>query len=90
MLSKIIHFLLMPCSEATLYLEKQKAGQISLWQNWRLKGHLIICKWCRAYNKKIELLDSVLKNKIKASINANFKESEIQDFKNRIKENLKK
>lgn len=80
----------MPCSEATLYLEKLKAGHISVWENWRLNGHLMICKWCRAYEKRVTILDNLLKNKINNPINTNFKDSEIQDFKNKLKGNLKK
>lgn len=50
--------------------------------------HLRICKWCRAYKEKLEILDEVLKRKFSFKENVEIKDSEIQDFKNRMFKNL--
>ncbi|MDR6403554.1 hypothetical protein J2781_000458 [Chryseobacterium geocarposphaerae] len=89
MLKKIIHIIFLPCSEATLLMEKRNAENISPKENWKLNLHLKICKWCRAYKEKLEILDDILKRKFyqeqeKQTIN----DSEIQGFKNKILGNL--
>ncbi len=79
--------LFLPCNEATLLMEKRNAQAISPKENWKLSMHLMICKWCKMYNKKLALLDRVFKKNFfqkETEIN----ESEIQDFKNKIIEKL--
>lgn len=77
----------LPCSEATLLMEKRNAQSISSKENRKLNLHILICKWCKAYNKKLQFLDQVFKKTLsqkKTEIN----ESEIQDFKNKMIEKL--
>ncbi|MEE6128605.1 hypothetical protein V2E39_14510 [Chryseobacterium arthrosphaerae] len=87
MIKKILHILFLPCSEATLLMEKRNAGLISAGENRKLSLHIMICKWCKAYNEKLKLLDKLFEKTFsqqKTEIN----ESEIQDFKNKMIEKL--
>ncbi|MDR3022702.1 hypothetical protein [Chryseobacterium sp.] len=87
MIRKILHILFLPCSEATLLMEKRNADTISAKEKRKLNIHLMICKWCRMYKQKLEILDKVLAKTFseqKTEIN----ESEIQDFKNKMIDKL--
>jgi len=87
MIRKILHILFLPCSEATLLMEKHNADTISAKEKRKLNIHLMICKWCRMYKQKLEVLDKVLAKTFseqKTEIN----ESEIQDFKNKMIDKL--
>ncbi|MFP3598124.1 hypothetical protein [Chryseobacterium sp. SIMBA_029] len=88
MLKKFIHLLFLPCSEATLLMEKQNAGAISKTENRRLMLHLKICKWCRAYQQKLKILDDILKRKCSHKKENEINPSDIQEFKNKIAERL--
>ncbi len=87
MIKKILHILFLPCSEATLLMEKRNAQSISARENRKLSLHLMICKWCKIYNEKLKVLDAIFEKTFsekKTEIN----ESEIQDFKNKIIDKL--
>ncbi|AZA80357.1 hypothetical protein EG347_21710 [Chryseobacterium sp. G0186] len=87
MLKKTLHILFLPCSEATLLMEKQNAQTISSKENRKLRMHLFICKWCKAYNEKLKLLDQIFKKTLTQK-NAEINEAEIQDFKDKMIEKL--
>lgn len=87
MLKKILHVLFLPCSEATLLMEKRNARFISSKENWKLSLHLMICRWCKMYNKKLALLDTIFEKKL-VQKEAEINESDIQDFKNKMIEKL--
>jgi len=88
MLKKIIHILFLPCSEATLLMEKRNANSISPKDDWKLSMHLKICKWCRAYKEKLEILDDILKRKLSREEKVEINDSEIQSFKDKMVKNL--
>ncbi|UCA59748.1 hypothetical protein KB553_22535 [Chryseobacterium rhizoplanae] len=83
MIRKILHVLFLPCSEATLLMEKRNAQTISARENRRLNFHISICKWCKAYNEKMKLLDNIFR-KTFAEKTTEINESEIQDFKDKM------
>lgn len=87
MVKKVLHLLFLPCSEATLLMEKRNAQAISSKENWKLSMHLMICKWCKMYNKKLALLDILFKKTLSEK-ESEIKESDIQDFKNKMIEKL--
>lgn len=66
------------------------AGKLSLIERIRLKYHLKACKTCSAYEKKADFLDELMSEMPINWIESRFQESEIQGFKNRVKEKLKK
>ncbi|MBB4804971.1 hypothetical protein HNP38_000243 [Chryseobacterium defluvii] len=88
MLKRLIHIIFLPCSEATLLMEKRKAETISSKEGWKLSLHLKICKWCRAYKEKLEILDEILKKNIARKENDKINDSDIQEFKNKMFEKL--
>lgn len=89
---KIEHFLVFSCSEATLRIEKNLNGEISLLESLRLKGHLAVCKWCRSYSQKSILIHRSL-HKIfdteseKSSSQPIDKERLKADIENKLKNN---
>ncbi|MGU3373869.1 hypothetical protein ACLBWQ_03055 [Chryseobacterium sp. M5A1_1a] len=87
MLKKILHILFLPCSEATLLMEKRNGGSISSKESRKLNIHLMICKWCKMYNQKLALLDKIFKKTLTQN-NTEINEAEIQDFKNKMIEKL--
>ena len=84
MLKKIIHLFFLSCSKATLLMEKRNAKKISSKENWQLSMHVMICKWCKAYQEKVEILDSILKRKWFGEEDADINTTEIQNFKDKI------
>lgn len=84
MLKKIIHLFFLPCSTATLLMEKRNAKNISPKENRQLSMHVMICKWCKAYEEKLEILDSILKKKWDGEEKNNLNETDIQEFKDRM------
>ncbi|MEF9480610.1 hypothetical protein ACR1PO_13325 [Chryseobacterium sp. RRHN12] len=68
-------------------MEKRNADTISAKEKRKLTMHLMICKWCRMYKRKLEVLDQMLARTFtgqKTEIN----DSEIQDFKNKMFDKL--
>ncbi|HCA07027.1 MULTISPECIES: hypothetical protein [unclassified Chryseobacterium] len=88
MLRKFIHILFLPCSKATMLMEKRNAQAISRKEDWQLSIHLKICKWCRAYEEKLKILDDILKRKLSQKENTEINDSDIQGFKNKVLKNL--
>ncbi|REC47771.1 hypothetical protein [Chryseobacterium pennipullorum] len=87
MIRKILHTMFLPCSEATLLMEKRNARSITARENRMLSLHLMICKWCRMYNEKLALLDQVFKKTFSQN-ETEINGSEIQDFKNKMIDKL--
>ncbi len=83
-LENMMHKLVFSCEKATFLIEKKASAQpIGFLENIRLKGHLAICKWCRAYNKKVTIIDNAMMRISKKS-NEKIVETEIMDFKNQL------
>ncbi len=87
MIKKILHTLFLPCSEATLLMEKRNAQSISAKENRKLSLHIMICKWCKAYNEKLKMLDKLFE-KTFSQKETEINESEIQNFKNKMIDKL--
>lgn len=88
MLKKLIHIIFLPCSEATMLMEKRNAENISPKENRKLSLHLAICKWCRAYKQKLEKLDRILERKLSNENQVEINESDIQYVKEKVLKNL--
>lgn len=69
-------------------MEKRNAETISPKENWKLSLHLKICKWCRAYQQKLKILDDILKRRLSQAEENAVNESDIQGFKNKLFEKL--
>ncbi|ATA74216.1 conserved hypothetical protein [Capnocytophaga canis] len=90
MFSRIIHYFILPCSEISLLIEKKTARKISFFEKIRLFLHLRLCRLCKMYHKKVMFLDKSLQNTEITEKKVVFNHSEIQLFKRKMKENLKK
>lgn len=88
MLKKLIHIIFLSCSEATMLMEKRNAENISPKENRKLSLHLAICKWCRAYKEKLEMLDRILKRKLFDEDPVEINEIDIQNVKEKVLKNL--
>ncbi|MBL1222877.1 hypothetical protein JET18_18620 [Chryseobacterium sp. L7] len=88
MLRKFIHILFLPCSKATMLMEKRNAKAISRKEDWQLSMHLKICKWCRAYEEKLKILDDILKRKLSRNEKTEINDVDIQNFKSKVLEKL--
>ncbi|PIF44883.1 hypothetical protein CLU96_1879 [Chryseobacterium sp. 52] len=88
MLRKFIHILFLPCSKATMLMEKRNAKAISRKEDWQLSLHIKICKWCRVYEQKLKILDDILKRKLSQKENDEINNSDIQDFKDKVLKKL--
>lgn len=64
-------------------MEKGNVKIISVRENRRLSIHIFICRWCKAYNEKIKLLDRIIRKKL-VKKNTEMSEADIQDFKNEM------
>ncbi|SDE32547.1 hypothetical protein [Riemerella columbipharyngis] len=89
-LPKIIYFFIMPCSKATLRMERDHAGELSWIKKLRLKLHLSVCDFCVRYYKKLETLDRLMTESQKNEKIQKFKPTEIQLFIEKIKNKIKK
>ena len=71
-----------------MLMEKRNAENISPKENRKLSLHLAICKWCRAYKEKLEMLDRILKRKLFDEDPVEINEIDIQNFKEKVLKNL--
>lgn len=75
------------CCEATLLMEQQNANAIGFTNSIKLKSHILICKWCEAYNRKLKVIDSKLSHE-KHDENIEIDDVELNDLKNKINKKL--
>jgi hypothetical protein len=54
--------LMISCKEATLITIKKAEINVSFYDKLRLFIHLIICKYCRLFEKQNKIIDKLLKN----------------------------
>ncbi|MDH6253031.1 hypothetical protein M2347_002758 [Chryseobacterium sp. H1D6B] len=80
----IVHFLFLPCSKATFLIEKKNAGSLSRKEKFQLSVHLQICTWCKAYNKKAEILHELLRKIFIEKKNVEINNIDIKEFKDKV------
>ncbi len=89
LIGRLIHFLIMPCSRVPVLIEQQNAGELSFFKKVRLHIHLLVCKWCSSYARKVEQIDHLLTKKyMEEEKKASFEEDEIQRFKDVVKKKI--
>lgn len=89
-ISKLVHWVILPCSEISLLIEKKTANELSMMEKLRLAAHLRVCEMCRAYQQKVAQMDNLLKKWVKKEKNDSFETTEIQHFQDKMNEKLKK
>lgn len=91
LIGKLIYLLIMPCSKIPTLVEQQQAGILPWRKKMHLRLHINACKWCAIYQQKVLQIDSALKKRIeKEQKKIHFTNTEIQSFKNKIKEKVEK
>jgi len=88
-LSRIIHYFILPCREASFLIEKRLHTKLSLKEAIQLRAHLSLCKLCHIYDKKARALHQLLQkiNRKKSNIST-LDVSEYDLFKAHLKEKL--
>lgn len=82
-----LNTLKLSCCEATLLMEQQNANTISFTDKIKLKMHILICKWCEAYNKKLKIIDANMKlNNSEKQIEIN--NLDLDKFKDKVTKKL--
>lgn len=87
-ISRIIHLVIMPCSEATLMMERKQLKELSPLRSLQLSLHLHVCKFCAAYYKKLTALDNLLSSQEKSKEKTVFQPDDIQCFKEELKRKI--
>lgn len=57
MLNKVMNVLILSCKTATELVEKKQVTNLSFFEGFRLKTHVLLCKACRSYEKQSLLLE---------------------------------
>ncbi|WP_228379137.1 hypothetical protein [Chryseobacterium piperi] len=65
-------------------MEKRNSGALSPKESWQLSMHLKICKWCKAYEKKLKILDEILKRTLIQEEKNKIDTTDIQNFKDEM------
>lgn len=52
--------IMITCKEATLSIVKKEEGKINLYDRFRLFVHLVICQFCKLFEKQSKLLSKSL------------------------------
>jgi len=64
MFRKILHILILPCTQATFLIEKRMHAALTFRERIQLLMHLFLCKWCIIYNKKATFLHRAIQHNI--------------------------
>ncbi|MDH5766970.1 MAG: zf-HC2 domain-containing protein [Gammaproteobacteria bacterium] len=50
----------MNCKQATQLMSESHDHQLTRWQRFSLRVHLLICNGCRAYNKHLDFISKAM------------------------------
>lgn len=70
-------------------MEKKSGEKLTFKEGFQLSSHILICKWCRAYNEKLKKLDSLMKKISDKEKKSEFNHSDIQSFKDDLIKKIK-
>jgi predicted anti-sigma-YlaC factor YlaD len=59
-LKNILRILTLTCDQAAQLMSHAQDIQLNRLERWALSVHLLICSFCRKYNRQLKLLRSVL------------------------------
>jgi hypothetical protein len=81
--------LMISCDQATYLLSKNQHEEIGFITKFKIKMHLVMCVYCRRYEKQIKFLDKII-IKIKSAPNLNsFQHKLTSEQKEKIAESIK-
>lgn len=89
MFKDFIHIFVLSCEKATFLVEKELDKKLSLVEQFQLKIHLSICKFCHAYHHKVKFMDKAMRSLAeKESTTCYFSEQEIEEQKKKLNEKI--
>ena len=68
-------------------MEEQNANAIGFTNKMKLKMHILICKWCEAYNKKLKVIDAKLHFQSQEKT-IEISNTQLNDFKEKMNDKL--
>lgn len=74
----------MSCKKASYIIEKRELNEISLWEKFSLKFHLMICALCRKYESDSKILGKILKSLDKHESHVHLSASEKEEMKGKL------
>jgi len=57
---KVLNAIILNCEKASLYIQKNQEGTLDLKGRVQLRLHLMVCKFCRAYEKQSQKLNELI------------------------------
>ena len=80
------------CKQATFLIEKRSAGKLTFRESFELRVHLLGCSFCRIYKKQSRVINEMVQELFRSSMQRNAKlddgfKKELQD---KIEEELNK
>ena len=78
--------MMISCDEATYYISKNQHEKLGLSKRLKLKFHLLMCIYCRRYDKQIRFITKII-NRLKSNPDDKSSNYKLSDSK---KEHLKK
>ncbi|MGJ1432496.1 hypothetical protein ACR79M_12945 [Sphingobacterium spiritivorum] len=91
MLDKIIHTIILPCSQATLLVEKRFHIDIPIWKKIQLSIHLKACRSCNSYSKKAGFMEHAITHYLEQHEgDAKKYFTDNKDFIEKVKQKIKK
>jgi hypothetical protein len=59
-LKNLVRILTLTCDQAARLMSQAQDQPLERPERWALSLHLLICRWCRRYNRQLKLLRAVL------------------------------
>ncbi|MDB4923930.1 hypothetical protein [Mucilaginibacter sp.] len=80
------------CKQATLLIEKRSAGKLTFREAFELRVHLLGCSFCRIYKKQSRIINEMVQQLFRSSMQADRKLDEKfkKELQVRIEEELNK
>ncbi len=90
MIKKLMNNLFFSCQHATELVEKREFVSLSLMEKVRFKGHMLMCRACRSYEKQSALMEKMFHHSFNSTENRQNAPKMDDSAKNKILEKLKK
>ncbi len=74
----MINKVMITCSDATLYVSKREEGKLSLPNRLKLFLHLVICKFCRLFEKQSRFIIHEIKHRHSNAVLTDLEKEQIQ------------
>jgi len=83
MLNTLLHKLFLTCKEATFLMELKEANALNFVQKIKLRIHLVLCSYCKIYNRNKELISRYFEKNIDKNLDK-VNNEQIEKLKNKV------